>query len=127
MAFGDPGRAETEAVGEIGLLEEVREHRPLVRQVAMHLGLADGEEDVEFHRTRRLANMNGERTAASGERETTTHVAAALAVAFALLAACSVAIPSNEYGLRVVPDVATYARLAAHDPDKRLVEVTSVD
>jgi zinc D-Ala-D-Ala dipeptidase len=44
-----------------------------------------------------------------------------------LFVACSVAIPPNEYGLRVVPDRATYERLMAREPAKRLVEVTSVD
>jgi D-alanyl-D-alanine dipeptidase len=49
-------------------------------------------------------------------------------LALLLFAACSsTAIPPNEYGLRVVPDRATYERLAAHDADKRLVDVTSVD
>jgi D-alanyl-D-alanine dipeptidase len=94
--------------------------------------------------------MNGERMAASGERTTasggrsaTRGVTSALSralllaasrspelaftVAFALLAACSIAIPSNEYGLRVVPDLATYERLAARNPDERLVEVTAAD
>jgi len=40
-----------------------------------------------------------------------------------LLAACTAAIPKNEYGLRVVPDLRTYERLAAHDPDQRLVDL----
>jgi D-alanyl-D-alanine dipeptidase len=93
--------------------------------------------------------MNGERMAVAGERETasgersatrggtsalsrslyaaTRSPRLALAVAVALLAACSVAIPANEYGLRVVPDLATYERLAARDSDKRLVEVTTAD
>ncbi len=81
--------------------------------------------------------MNGERHRTGGERETSAFYRSQLAatrspvlaftVAFALLAACSVAIPANEYGLRVVPDRATYERLAARDPGKRLVEVTTVD
>ena len=72
--------------------------------------------------------MNGERMAARGEREISRHsVGAALTAALVLLAACSIAIPPNEYGLRVVPDLATYERLAAHDPDKRLVDVTTAD
>ena len=45
----------------------------------------------------------------------------------ALSAACSVAIPTNEYGLHVVPDRATYERLAARHPDQRLVDVTTLD
>jgi D-alanyl-D-alanine dipeptidase len=44
-----------------------------------------------------------------------------------LLFACTAAIPANEYGLRVVPDRATYARLAAKDAEQRLVDVTSLD
>src|SRR5258708_21621688 len=72
--------------------------------------------------------MNGERMAARGEREISRHsVGAALTAALVLLAACSIAIPPNEYGLRVVPDLATYERLAARGPDKRLVEVTTAD
>lgn len=46
-----------------------------------------------------------------------------------LLAACATAtldVPLNEYGLAVVPDVATYERLAAADPDKRLVDLASL-
>jgi D-alanyl-D-alanine dipeptidase len=44
-----------------------------------------------------------------------------------LFAACTVAIPANEYGLRVVPDRTTYERLAGRDLEQRLVEVTSLD
>ena len=51
VTLGHPRRSAAEPVGQLHLLEEVGEHRSLVRQVAMHLGLADGEEDVEFHRT----------------------------------------------------------------------------
>jgi zinc D-Ala-D-Ala dipeptidase len=45
-----------------------------------------------------------------------------------VLAACAsqVAIPANRYGLRVVPDLATYERLAARDPNTRLVDVASL-
>lgn len=39
--------------------------------------------------------------------------------------ACA-AIPANRYGLRVVPDVATYERLARANPDKRLVDLESL-
>jgi zinc D-Ala-D-Ala dipeptidase len=49
-------------------------------------------------------------------------------VALALLViACATApaIPTNRYGLRVVPDLATYQRLAASDPDQRLVDLQS--
>ncbi|HWW60812.1 MAG TPA: M15 family metallopeptidase, partial [Thermoanaerobaculia bacterium] len=42
-----------------------------------------------------------------------------------LLAACA-SIPANRYGLRVVPDVATYERLVRADPGKRLVDVESL-
>jgi D-alanyl-D-alanine dipeptidase len=45
-----------------------------------------------------------------------------------LLAACSTAIsiPANRYGLQVVPDRATYERLAAAEPGKRLVDVSTL-
>lgn len=48
--------------------------------------------------------------------------------ALLLVAACATApvIPVNRYGLRVVPDVETYERLARLDPDKRLVDVESL-
>jgi len=45
----------------------------------------------------------------------------------ALACATAPAIPKNRYGLEVVPDYATYARLAAANPDKRLVDVQSAD
>jgi zinc D-Ala-D-Ala dipeptidase len=42
-----------------------------------------------------------------------------------LLVACATAprVPANRYGLNVVPDLATYERLVAIDPEKRLVEL----
>jgi len=45
--------------------------------------------------------------------------------ALVLAAACatSVQVPANRYGLVVVPDNATYERLVAQDPDKRLVDL----
>lgn len=48
-----------------------------------------------------------------------------LFVALFLFAACAsvVDVPANRYGLRVVPDLATYERLARVDPDKRLVDL----
>lgn len=39
-----------------------------------------------------------------------------------LLAACA-SVPANQYGLRVVPDLATYETLARADPAKRLVDL----
>lgn len=47
---------------------------------------------------------------------------------FLLFAACASApeIAPNRYGLRVVPDLATYERLARLDSDKRLVDVESL-
>ena len=49
------------------------------------------------------------------------------AVAIVVVACASqVAIPANRYGLRVVPDLATYERLAARDPATRLVDVASL-
>ena len=45
-------------------------------------------------------------------------------IAIALLVACATTpIPRNRYGLEIVPDYATYERLARRDPDKRLVDV----
>ncbi len=52
MAFRHPSGAESQLVRELDLFEEILEHRPLVRQIAIHLGLADGEEDVELHEAR---------------------------------------------------------------------------
>lgn len=45
---------------------------------------------------------------------------------FLLLAACATQIPANRYGLRVVPDLATYEQLARADAEKRLVDVESL-
>jgi zinc D-Ala-D-Ala dipeptidase len=45
---------------------------------------------------------------------------------FVLLAACATQIAPNRYGLRVVPDLATFQRLANGDPDKRLVDLDSL-
>jgi D-alanyl-D-alanine dipeptidase len=47
-------------------------------------------------------------------------------LAFFLLVACAAAIPANRYGLHVVPDYATYDRLADRDPDKRLMDVEAL-
>jgi D-alanyl-D-alanine dipeptidase len=47
------------------------------------------------------------------------------ALGFLLACASSVSIPKNRYGLAVVPDLATYERLAAADPDNRLVDLQS--
>lgn len=49
----------------------------------------------------------------------------ALSLLLFLAAACA-SIPENRYGLRVVPDRATYERLAQNDPDKRLVDLASL-
>jgi D-alanyl-D-alanine dipeptidase len=43
-----------------------------------------------------------------------------------LLTACAATIPANKYGLHVVPDYATYARIAAHDAEKQLVDVSTI-
>jgi len=43
-----------------------------------------------------------------------------------LLVACATAIPANRYGLHAVPDLATYQRVAQHDPSKRLVDLESL-
>lgn len=47
-------------------------------------------------------------------------------VALFLLAACATQIAPNRYGLRVVPDVLTFERLARTDPDKQLVDLQSL-
>jgi D-alanyl-D-alanine dipeptidase len=49
----------------------------------------------------------------------------AINFALVLLFAC-VHVPENRHGLRVVPDVATYDRLARADSDKRLLDLTSL-
>src|SRR5437588_7462437 len=59
MALRHPRRAESERVRQLHLLEEVAEHRRFVRHVAVDFGLADGEENVEFHEEARLALMRG--------------------------------------------------------------------
>jgi D-alanyl-D-alanine dipeptidase len=52
------------------------------------------------------------------------NLAAILAVAACVSA--PVTIPQNQYGLRVVPDRATYERLAKASPEKRLVDLASL-
>jgi len=47
----------------------------------------------------------------------------ALLVVVAISCASAPHIPRNQYGLEVVPDAATYERLARSDPNKRLVDV----
>lgn len=42
-----------------------------------------------------------------------------------LIVACATPIAPNRYGLRVVPDLATYERIARSDPDKRLVDLAA--
>ena len=49
-----------------------------------------------------------------------------LLVALALACATPTATPPNRYGLRVVPDRATYERIVRREPDKRLVDVESL-
>jgi len=48
------------------------------------------------------------------------------AVLALVFVACTTAIPANRYGLRVVPDLATYERLAQRDSSKRLVDLESL-
>lgn len=43
-----------------------------------------------------------------------------------LLVACAATIPANRYGLQVVPDAATYERIARTNPEKRLVDLESL-
>jgi len=45
---------------------------------------------------------------------------------FVVACASAPEIVPNRYGLRVVPDLATYQRLAGRDPDKRLVDLESL-
>lgn len=51
-----------------------------------------------------------------------------LAALFVVVACASttIEVPQNRYGLRVVPDIATYERLARIDPAKRLVDLASL-
>ena len=55
----------------------------------------------------------------------TQRLAFAFTFVFPFVFACASApvIAPNQYGLRVVPDYATYARLARRDPSRRLVDV----
>lgn len=50
----------------------------------------------------------------------------AIALLFVLACATAPEIAPNRYGLRVVPDLATYERLASLDADKRLVNLQSL-
>lgn len=43
-----------------------------------------------------------------------------------LALACTTTLPVNQYGLRVVPDLATYERTARSEPEKRLVDLQSI-
>lgn len=45
-----------------------------------------------------------------------------------LLIACAsqVVIPANKYGLRIVPDLASYERIARNHPEKRLLDLQSL-
>jgi len=45
---------------------------------------------------------------------------------FALACASAPAIPPNQYGLAVVPDLATYERLVRAEPDKQLIDLESL-
>lgn len=47
-------------------------------------------------------------------------------LAVLLLVACTTAVPTNRYGLRVVPDAATYERLARANSDTRLVDLSTL-
>jgi D-alanyl-D-alanine dipeptidase len=48
------------------------------------------------------------------------------AITVLLLVACAATIPANRYGLQVVPDAATYERIARANPEKRLVDLESL-
>lgn len=54
------------------------------------------------------------------------HVPVALFLLLVLTSSRGAAIAPNEYGLRVVSDEATYEKLVAADPDKKLVDVNAV-
>jgi D-alanyl-D-alanine dipeptidase len=56
------------------------------------------------------------------------NLAAVFLVATCAVACVSspIAVPQNQYGLRVVPDVATYERLARAEPEKRLVDLATL-
>ena len=57
----------------------------------------------------------------------TVAVKSALRLAALLfVAACAAHVPVNRYGLQVVPDTATYRRLAEARPDTRLVDVETL-
>ena len=43
--------------------------------------------------------------------------------ALLLIVSCASGPPANQYGLKVIPDLATYERLATLDPNKRLVDL----
>jgi len=47
-------------------------------------------------------------------------------LALVLVAACSSQLQSNDYGLQVVPDLATYERHARRNPEARLVDLASL-
>ena len=48
------------------------------------------------------------------------------ALAFLVACATTQTVPANKYGLHVVPDYATYVRMAEADPDKRLVDISRI-
>jgi D-alanyl-D-alanine dipeptidase len=80
---------------------------------------------------KRAINLAGRKqgTWAGGHTRHTTRapgLSRTLGTTCLLLLACATAIPANRYGLHVVPDRATYERLARRDPDKRLVDLASL-
>ncbi|HEX8618838.1 MAG TPA: M15 family metallopeptidase [Thermoanaerobaculia bacterium] len=52
---------------------------------------------------------------------------ASLLFVLALACATTVDVPLNRHGLAVVPDAATYVRLARTDPDKQLVDLSTLN
>ena len=50
----------------------------------------------------------------------------AATAALLLVVACAAHVPLNRYGLRVVPDVRTYERLARANPETRLVDLSTL-
>ena len=50
MRFGNPGGFKTQIIGVPNLIKKVQEHLPLGRHVPIDFGLANGKEEIEFHK-----------------------------------------------------------------------------
>src|ERR1041385_2603169 len=51
---------------------------------------------------------------------------ATLGMTLVVLAACAASVAPNKYGLQVVPDRAAYEKLAARDPEQRLIDLSTI-